>query len=192
MSNCAGRVRGIAARSRIGAVVCLASIAGPLVAYAAGPHASTDEDRRAAAALNQDGDRAYREGRFDKALKAYMNSYPNHPNAHAYLMAGDAYWRAVLAANQPPVAETPKDACPLSNTHFASDAQRSLEQHYRPGLALADKDDARNKGVAALYERSRAAAACLTGIQAKYAELPKTSCVDLREVASCIGDPLNP
>lgn len=173
------------------AAVLASPLALPL-ACAGGPNAATDEDRMAAAALNSEGDRAYQEGRFDKALKAYMNSYPNHANAHAYLMAGDAYWRAVLAANEAPASAKGNDACPLTNAYFAQDAGRSLDQHYRPGLALIDKEPADAKGATQLRDRSRAAANCLATVQAKYAALPRTACVDLREVASCVGEPLKP
>jgi hypothetical protein len=160
-------------------------------AHSGGP-ASSEEDRRAAAALNAEGDSAYREGRFDKALKAYMNSYPNYPTAHAYLMAGDTYWRAVLAANAWQMSSNSPEACTLTNKFFAEDAQRSLDQHYRPGLSLAGRAAKDEKGPSALRERSSKSAACLTTVQAKYAALPKTACVDLREVSSCLGEPLRP
>lgn len=160
-------------------------------AHGDGP-ASSEEDRRAAAALNAEGDSAYREGRFDKALKAYMNSYPNYPNAHAYLMAGDTYWRAVLAANARQMSSTSAGACPLTNKFFAEDAQRSLDQYYRPGLSLAGREVKDATGPSVLRERSSKSAACLTTVQAKYAALPKTACVDLREVSACLGEPLRP
>lgn len=178
--------------ARVALAAALASLLALPLACVEGHHAGTDEDRKAAAALNLEGDRAYQEGRFDKALKAYMNSYPNHANSHAYLMAGDTYWRAVLAANQTPASSKGKDACPLTNAYFAQDTGRSLEQHYRPGLTLIDKDPADVKGVNQLRDRSRAAATCLEAVQAKYAALPKSACVDLREVASCVGEPLKP
>jgi|GEM_PF-2089110 len=154
--------------------------------------ASSEEDRRAAAALNAEGDSAYREGRFDKALKAYTSSYPNYPNAHAYLMAGDTYWRAVLEANARHMSNSSAEACALTNKFFADDAQRSLDQHYRPGLSLADREVKDAKGLSALRDRSSKSAACLTTVQAKYAALPKTACVDLREVSVCLGEPLRP
>lgn len=178
------------ARRALAAV--LASLLALPLACAGGPNATTDEDRKAAAALNNEGDRAYQEGRFDKAMKAYMNSYPNHANAHAYLMAGDAYWRAGLAANKAPASAKGNGACPLTNAYFAQGAARSLDQHYRPGLALVDKEPADAKGAMQLRDRSRAAASCLAAVQAKYAALPKSACVDLREVASCVGEPLKP
>ncbi|MBB3194980.1 tetratricopeptide repeat protein [Roseateles terrae] len=153
---------------------------------------ASEEDRRAAAALNAEGDSAYRAGRFDKALKAYMNAYPNYPNAHAYLMAGDTYWRAVLAAHTPQSLSSAPDSCAITNKFFAEDAQRSLDQHYRPGLSLAAREVKDSKGPTTLRERSIKSAACLTTIQAKYAALPKTACVDLREVSACLGEPLRP
>ncbi len=177
---------------RAAVATLLASTVALPIACAGGSGPPTDEDRKAAAALNEEGDRAYREGRFDKALKAYMNSYPNYPNPHAYLMAGDAYWRAVLAANQASVSAGSKEACPLSNAYFSQDAGRSLDQYYRPGLALVDKEPAEAKNRFKFHERSRSAAKCLADVQSKYAALPKTSCVDLREVASCLGAPLRP
>ncbi|WP_377158708.1 hypothetical protein ACFJIX_07020 [Roseateles sp. UC29_93] len=150
----------------------LASLLAVQLACAGEVTTATTEDRKAAAALNDEGDRAYREGRFDKALKAYMNSYPNHANAHAYLMAGDTYWRAVIAANQPSASSKGTDACPLTNAYFAQDTGRSLDQYYRPGLALTDKATAGDKGLAELSQRSRSAASCLAAVQAKYAALP--------------------
>nr|WP_297384549.1 hypothetical protein [uncultured Roseateles sp.] len=169
----------------------LASLLAVQLACAGGVSTATVGDRKAAAALNGEGDRAYREGRFDKALKAYMNSYPNHPNAHAYLMAGDTYWRAVIAANQPTASSNGTEACPLTNAYFAQDTGRSLDQYYHPGLALTDKATG-DKGLAKLSQRSRSAASCLAAVQAKYAALPKTACVDLRDVAFCVGEPLKP
>ncbi|WP_377156296.1 hypothetical protein ACFJIX_29030 [Roseateles sp. UC29_93] len=180
------------ALSRSALAPILASLLALPLACAGGPNAAAEEDRKAAAALNREGDRAYQEGRFDKALKAYMNSYPNHATSHAYLMAGDAYWRAVLAANQTLASSKGKDACPLTNAYFAQDAGRSLDQYYRPGLALIDKETADAQGLNQLRERSRTAASCLAAVQAKYAALPKTACVDLRDVASCVGEPLKP
>jgi len=85
-----------------------------------------------------------------------------------------------------------KGACSLTNAYFAQDAARSLEQYFRPGLALADKEPAGAKDPGRLHQRSRAAASCLSVVQRKYDALPKTACVDLQEVAACIGDPLKP
>lgn len=180
------------APSRVLFAPALASLLAVQLACAGGISTATAEDRKAAAALNGEGDRAYREGRFDKALKAYMNSYPNHPNAHAYLMAGDTYWRAVIAANQPTTSSKETAACPLTNAYFAQDTGRSLDQYYRPGLALTDKAPTSDKALAELSQRSRSAASCLAAVQAKYAALPKTACVDLRDVALCVGEPLKP
>lgn len=180
------------APSRAVCAPVLASLLAVQLACAGGVSTATTEDRKAAAALNDEGDRAYREGRFDRALKAYMNSYPNHANAHAYLMAGDTYWRAVLAANQPTAAPRETDACTLTNAYFPQDIGRSLDQYFRPGLALTDKEAIGDKGLLELRQRSRSAASCLAAVQAKYAVLPRNACVDLRDVIACVGEPLKP
>ncbi len=121
-----------------------------------------------------------------------MNAYPNHPNAHPYLMAGDAYWRGVLAIHARSISNGSPKGCGLNNRHFAEDVRRSLDQHYRPGLVLAGSDAPTTDGQHALVERSTQIATCLTGVHEKYAALPKTACVDLREVSACLGELLRP
>lgn len=171
----------------------LAVLAG---AWLAAPHAAfadtdrpsaaqryTAADRRAAAALNTAGDRAYRAGEFGQALRSYMNAYPNFPNAHAYLMSGDTHWRAVLSASRAAQDAAPP-RCGLPNAHFASDVRRSLEQHFHPGLSMPQA--ASDSG---LRERAMRTAACLGELAKRHEALPASSCVEVDALSACLGAP---
>jgi hypothetical protein len=151
-------------------------------------------DREAARKLNVDGDRHYKRHRYDAAFTAYANSYPNYPTAHAYLMAGDAHWRAVAAhhASLQGKAATDGTRCTLDNSHFAHDLSMDLAQHQDVGLALAVEDGDERFLASTLYRRSRQSAACLHSLAHDYESEPPSTCIDIAKLQSCLGAPLIP
>lgn len=167
-----------------GALSALAAEASPASAR------YTEQDRRIAEELNAEGDLAYRAGQFDKARRAYMDSYPNFPNAYAYLMSGDAYWRAVLVAalHEPEGAEVGR--CRVSNEHFPSDLNSSLEQHFQRGLSLGSARGSTGKPSAALRQRATLIATCLRKLAKHHASQTASSCVALDRLSACLGAPL--
>jgi hypothetical protein len=153
----------------------------------------TRSDREAARRLNAEGDRAYRRKDYKAAFTAYANSYPNAPNAHAYIMAGDAHWRGVLryhARQTQTSGATTSTSCRLTNSYFASDLAMDVAQHQALGLALAVHDNDRRILDSAFYRRARASSACLQALAKQYAAEPPTSCVDLDRLRGCLGAPL--
>jgi hypothetical protein len=154
--------------------------------------AKTASDLRAARHLNDDGDRAYRRHRYDDAFMAYANSYPNYPNAYAYVMAGDAHWRDVVRYQELEGRRHAADhaGCNLDNSHFAHDLAGDLAQHYDVGLALAQRDKARVRGSAGLYARARESARCLKAMVQEYEAKPPEACIDLKQLRDCLGAPL--
>ena len=96
----------------------------------------TPADLSAARRLNADGDRAYKQRNYRAAFTAYSNSYPNSPNAYAYIMAGDAYWRGVVQYHERE-ARKPADGdagCRVDNSHFAHDLATDVAQHHAVGF----------------------------------------------------------
>jgi len=151
----------------------------------------TSEDASAALSLNADGDRAYKQHKYSAAFTAYANSYPNSPNAYAYIMAGDAHWRAIVAYHDrihPQRTET--QACSLDNSHFTHDLALDLAQHYEVGLALAQRESDPNPAHAGVYARARESAVCLKAMVRQYDAKPAAACVDLAMLRSCLGVPL--
>ncbi len=152
--------------------------------------ALTPADLQAAHRLNADGDRAYRRKDYRAAFTAYANSYPNAPNAYAYIMAGEAHWRAVVQQARESSAPAPGPSCRLDNSHFAHDLATDLAQHWAVGLALAARDNARPFLASRLYRRARESTACLHALAQRYEAEPPTSCVDLQRLERCLGAPL--
>lgn len=145
------------------------------------------EGRRYADALNRQGDAAYRKGRFDVAASKYMHSYPNYPNARAYLLAGDAHWRAVVRYQ---LRHSSTDACGWNNRDFARHMEMDLDQHALVGQILAERENDARVMRTGLHARSVRATACLRGMAREYQALPPQTCVDVRRVRSCLGPPL--
>jgi hypothetical protein len=156
----------------------------------------TTADLQAARRLNAQGDRAYRKGDYRTAFRAYANAYPNHPDAHAYILAGDARWRQVvqhhLAQPRKPPHEPAQEppACSLDNRHFARDLSMDVAQHHQVGLALAERDKDRRFAQSALYRRARESAACLQALARRYEAEPPSACIDVSQLSRCLGEPL--
>jgi hypothetical protein len=152
----------------------------------------TADDQAAARRLNAEGDRAYRKRDYRAAFKAYANAYPNHPDAYAYIMAGDTRWRQVLQHHQAQAgaASAAQPACSLDNTHFARDLATDLAQHHQVGLALASRGNDPRFGQSALVRRARESAQCLQALAQRYAQQPPSACVDLEQLGRCLGEPL--
>jgi hypothetical protein len=149
----------------------------------------TAADRAAAHKLNAEGDRAYRRHQSGTAFKAYTNSYPNAPNAYAYIMAGDAHWRDVLRhARQSPSKSTSK--CQLGNAYFARDLSLDLSQNQQVGLALVGRHFQQDSLSLGMLHRATEETACLQSMAQQYASAPPTSCVDLQRLEHCLGAPL--
>ena len=162
----------------------------------------TPADRAAARRLNSVGDRAYRRHHYGAAFTAYMNSYPNAPNAYAYIMAGDSHWRNVAQSHIRPSSQIPSQtppSCALDNHYFAHDLALDVAQNQEVGLALAAHDDMhapdmRSKDLRvidpAFYKRAQESTACLQTMAQHYETEPPSSCVDLEQLRKCLGAPL--
>ncbi|WP_338415398.1 hypothetical protein [uncultured Sphaerotilus sp.] len=148
---------------------------------------ATSEDRQAARQLQREGDRAYREGRYARAERAYGDAYPNWPDGRTYLLHADAHWRAVRQVGTSGPAPGPGQ-CAIPNTHFPADLAGSLTQHYAVGLHLLWRD--RDGRTSVLYRRGRAQADCLAALAAHYETLPAQTCVAPARLAVCLGAPL--
>jgi len=155
-------------------------------------NALTPADLRAARRLNADGDRAYRRRDYPAAFTAYANSYPNAPNAYAYIMAGDANWRGVVQHHMQQLRASADSGpiCPLDNSHFAHDLAMDVAQHQAVGLTLAARDNDRRLLKSAVYRRARESTSCLQDLAQHYdAEAPAV-CIDLDQLRRCLGAPL--
>ncbi|MFZ5528604.1 MAG: hypothetical protein ACOZE7_18275 [Pseudomonadota bacterium] len=146
---------------------------------------ASTEDRKAARRLLRAGDRAYQAGEYARASTAYANAYPNAPLAEAYVMAGDAHWRAVLQARS---GMGQAAACPLGNRYFRRDLALDLAQHQQVGLALA------GPALRATwwYLRARRSTDCLQQVADRAAQQPPEACADLAGVRACLGPSLPP
>jgi hypothetical protein len=142
--------------------------------------------KRAAASLNSDGDRDYRKGQYDEAFRWYSNSYPNFPNAHSYIMTGDAHWRGVVRFRE---KSSQEGAC-WSTPGFSRALSLDLEQHYSMGFALAERDQDRDLLQSSLFKNARESAACLDEMARDYRALPDGACIDLPRLKRCLGEPL--
>lgn len=155
----------------------------------------TAADRHAAKELNQEGDRAYRKGDYGTAFTAYMNSYPNFPNVHAYILTGDSNWRAALQFAQSNVSPSAKaaggsPACPIGNKHFPHDLLMDVHVHHDVGLALAARANGGRLPTTPFLQRARESANCLRRLARLYEAKPQTACVDLVALQQCLGAPL--
>jgi hypothetical protein len=152
----------------------------------------TPADLQAAHRLNADGDWAYRRRDYTAAFTAYANSYPNAPNAYAYIMAGDANWRGVLQHHTQEL-RAPADGgpiCRLDNSHFAHDLALDVAQHQAVGLALAARDNDRRFLKSTVHRRAQESTACLQDLAQHYESEAPTVCVDLDQLRRCLGAPL--
>jgi len=152
----------------------------------------TPADLAAARQLNAQGDRAYKRKHYDSAFTAYSNSYPNFPNAHAYIMSGDAHWRGVVKYHEVQARQQDggPQSCTLDNTHFAHDLALDVAQHHDVGVTLAMREHDQRFMQSALYRRARESAACLHDLAALYETQPPTACIDLSKLRACLGKPL--
>jgi hypothetical protein len=142
--------------------------------------------KRTAASLNSDGDRAYRNGQYDDAFRSYANSYPNFPNAHSYIMTGDAHWRGVVRFQE---KSSQAGAC-WSTPGFARALSLDLEQHYDMGFALAERDQDLELLKSPWFKRARESAACLDELPRDHRALPEGTCIDVPRLKRCLGEPL--
>lgn len=142
--------------------------------------------------LNADGDRAYKKGNYRQAYTDYYNSYPNFPNAHAYIMTGDVHWRQVVLHAESEARKPAKDrrACSLDNEDFVRRLTMDLAQHHEVGLALAKIENDERFLRSTLYRRARESATCLGAVAKFYDAQPKTACIDIAKLRSCLGAPL--
>lgn len=155
----------------------------------------TDADRQAADRLNQEGDQAYMKGDYRAALSAYANSYPNYPTAHAYILAGDAHWRAVLKlarsrATAPSSAASSAVACSMSNEHFPRDLLMDVQQHHDIGLALSARANGGQLPDDAFVQQAGRSADCLRSLASRYETQSASACVSLEALEACLGSPL--
>jgi len=126
-----------------------------------------------------------------------MNSYPNAPNAYAYIMAGDSHWRDIAQPRILPSSQTPAQtppSCRLDNHYFAHDLALDVAQNQAVGLALAAHDDVHDKNLRAIdpafYKRAQESTSCLQAMAQHYETEPPSSCVDLEQLRKCLGAPL--
>lgn len=152
------------------------------------------KDKRAAESLNADGDREYLKANYRKAFRMYYSSYPNYPNAYAYIMTGDSHWRFVVQGGPSKVPGAPPGStCNAEGRSFARALSLDLEQEYNMGFALAEHDNDRQLMQSPMYKRARASAACLHEMAREYqATKPDSECVDLAHLKRCLGEPLIP
>lgn len=152
----------------------------------------TPADMEAARSLNAQGDRAYRKRNYSAAFSAYSNSYPNHPNAYAYIMTGDAYWRRVVQSLEAEAhsSVSGQPACSEDNNNFAGALALDVAQHHEVGLALAVRENDRRLMQSTLYRRARESATCLQSMARQYEAKPRSACVDVAQLRSCLGIPL--
>ncbi len=155
----------------------------------------TDADRQAADRLNREGDLAYMKGDYRAALSAYSNSYPNFPTARAYILAGDAHWRAALQlarsrATVPSSAASSAVACSMSNEHFPRDLLMDVQQHHDVGLALSARANGGRLPDDTFVQQARRSADCLRDLASRYEPQPASACVSLQALDACLGSPL--
>lgn len=149
-------------------------------------------DKRAADQLNAEGDAAYRKGDYLRARRAYWNSYPNYPSAHAYILAGDAYRREALqhAQQQTPKGARQPSGCALDNEHFAAELALDVERRQAVGLALASRENRGSLPDTAFFRRVTDEVSCLRLLAQRYRGQLRSVCVDLSALQDCLGPPL--
>ncbi len=147
----------------------------------------TAEGISAAKSLNKEGDKAYLQQDYRKAYRAYYNSYPNYPNAYAYIMAGDTSWRMLISYNK---AMTSEQHCQLNNKYFPHDLDQDISQTYEVGLALAVKDKEIKLMESSIYKRAIESHRCLRKLYYFYKSQPSDVCIDVNNIQTCLGKPL--
>ncbi len=150
----------------------------------------TRADRAAARELIAQADADYRAGRYDAAHGAYDNATANNPSAYAFIMTGDAHWRAALAFARQPAAAGSGASCHLQREHFVDDLRLDLNQQTLVGLRLAQTARLPPLPGAALRARARSSAACLARLADEYEPLAPQTCIDDAKIARCLGAPL--
>lgn len=148
----------------------------------------TAAGRKAAYRLNKDGDIAYKRGDYNTAYTAYYNSYPNSPNPHAYVMAGDSHLRGVLKYQESRPLEK-GEQCRISNGDFINRLETGVDEHQSLGLILAERTNDQKFLASELYKRTRESTACLKALIIEYNAKPKESCIDLEQLKKCLGKP---
>lgn len=148
----------------------------------------TTEDRNAAKVQNRNGDKAYKRKNYPVAFREYDNSYPNFPNAYAYIMSGDSYWRMVLALTINAIPD--EHHCIISNKNFPDDVDFNNSQTYEVGIALAIKDNETKLINSSLYKRAIEIDKCLRKMFDFYKTQAVETCVDLNQLKACLGKPL--
>jgi hypothetical protein len=152
----------------------------------------TPEDRAVARRLDADGDRAYKKKNYREAHTMYYNSFPNYPNAYAYIMSGDSHWREVVRYHEGEAAKQAPDrpACSLDNKYFPRDLALDLARYYEVGIALAERENNQRFIRSTFYRRARESATCLRAVAQHYDSEPPTSCIDIAQLRNCLGPPL--
>jgi hypothetical protein len=147
----------------------------------------TSEDVNAAKSLNKEGDKAYKQKKYPVAYRSYYNSYPNYPNAYAYIMSGDTYWRMV-ASNTNDVPD--EHHCRLGNEDFPHRLDQDISQTYEVGIALAVKDKEIRLIKSDLYKRAVETDRCLRKLVDFYKTQAADVCIDAKKIQACLGKPL--
>lgn len=153
----------------------------------------TAKGKAASLKLNADGDRDYRKARYHKAHIAYLNSYPNDPNAYAYIMSGDSHWRSIASVGTTraaSLAASNPSGCFIDNKYFVSDLRNDIEQRFQVGLALAVARDDKAFMATNLYQRAGEIERCLSTLADDYAAQPASACVEVARISTCLGEPL--
>lgn len=148
----------------------------------------TVDGRNAAERLNVKADKEYRLKNYFSAYTAYSNSFPNFPNAYAYLMSGDSHWRAIVQSSTKFAPDERR--CNLPNVDFSYHLDLDVSQLYEVGLILATMNNEIALLNSVLYHRASEAAGCLRQLANFYAAQPPTCCVDLDRISNCLGEPL--
>lgn len=149
--------------------------------------------RAFAHSLNVEGDRHYKKAHYHEALIAYQNSYPNDPNAYAYIMSGDSHWRSIASATPAQMARlaaSDASGCFIDNKYFVGDLRNDIEQHLQVGLALAAARDDKAFMATTLYQRAGEIERCLSALADDYTAQPASACVDVTRIRACLGEPL--
>ena len=148
----------------------------------------TTADRLAAKSLNKSGDKLYRQKKYALAFRAYLNSYPNYPNAYSYIMTGDTHWRSVVQSHSKQVPVN--NECKIGNQYFFHDIEMDVSQHFEVGFELAILDHDIRLIESHLYKHAQYTANCLRQLAIYYKSKPIETCVELNKIQACLGVPL--
>ena len=150
----------------------------------------TRADRVAARERIAQADADYRAGRYDAAHRAYDDAAANNPSAYAFIMTGDAHWRAAVAFAQQPPAAGNASTCPIARLHFIDDLRLDLNQQSLVGLRLAETARLPPLPGSAMRTRAKSSAACLARLADEYEPQPPQACIDAAKILRCLGAPL--